>query len=207
MKGRQDIASELEQISQLMAGMPDKPVFTVPDGYFEQFPEQMLLRVKSLDHAALSAAEEIAGLSPLLAGLDRNMPMKAPEGYFNRDNIVPNPEKEQAPVVSIARRSFRMYAVAASLVAILGFAMLLFRMSATEQAAVGSVNVSAELPKLSEKEMDDFLAAFPDLGASTEPITVASGSIVVEDMISDIDEKGLEEFLSEMPDVKTDKLN
>lgn len=207
MKGRQDIVSELEQLSRMMAELPHTPVFTVPEGYFDRFPDLMLQKVKEMGETAVSAAEEIASLSPLLAGLDKTMPMKAPEGYFSGDNIAPPKEKEQARIVPMAKRSFRMYAIAASLVGILGFAMLLFNMSRNEQHGAGSVNIASELPKLSEKEMDDFLAAFPDLGASTEPITVATGSVEAEDMIRDIDEKGLEEFLSEMPDVRSEKLN
>lgn len=205
MKGNTDIRTELELISKPVAAIPDKPVFTVPDGYFDRFPELMLLKVKALDEE-LTADQETAAISPLLAGLGKKMPMQVPEGYFEK---IAQPERPvaSAPVVSMQKKSFRVYAVAASVIAVLGFAMLLYRMSVTEQPPMVSVSVKEELPKLSEQEMGDFLAAFPDLTAGTDPVNIVAGNMEVEEMITDVDEKGLEEFLSELPDLQSSKLN
>jgi hypothetical protein len=205
MQRSPDILKELGNISKTLSEIPDKPVFSVPDDYFERFPDLMLLKAKTPETADVNAAAEIASLSPLLAGLSRTMPMKAPEGYFSRPVLTGQQEKEPrpAPVIPMPRHRLHRYAVAASVVAILGSAMLFLRISVPEKPAQSQVNISAELPRLSEKELDEFLTALPDLDAGTESIALASVTLDIEGMITEVDEKGLQEFLSEMPDLQT----
>ena len=99
-----------------------------------------------------------------------------------------------------------MFAVAASVIVVLGFGALLFSQLSSDNSQLPTGNASVELPKLSDKEMDTFLKTFPDL-ASNDPITAINIPVDVEEMISDVDEEGLHEFLSDLPDVKSDKLN
>jgi len=47
MQRNPDILNELGNISKPLSEMPDKPVFSVPDGYFDRFPDLMLLKVKA----------------------------------------------------------------------------------------------------------------------------------------------------------------
>lgn len=206
------ILNELGNISKTLSEMPDKPVFSVPDGYFKRFPELMLQKVNAMDMADAAVtdpAQEIASLSPLLAGLSRDMPMKAPEGYFHAPSA-PGALVEKAvptPVVRLPVRRFHRYAVAASVLAILGSAMLFLKISGPDKTPQAEVSVSAELPGLSETELNEFLTALPELDAGTEPVALASASLDVEGMIAEVDEKGLQEFLSEMPDLQTVKNN
>lgn len=206
------ISNELGNISNTLSEISDKPVFSVPDAYFERFPDLMMRKVKAMDMADVSdndPAKEIASLSPLLAGLSRDIPMKVPEGYFNTPGIPGELVELQgpAPVVRMPFRRLHRYAVAASVLAILGSAMLFLRISTPDKTPQTQVSVPAELPGLSEHELNEFLTALPDLDTGAEPITLASANLDVEGMIAEVDEKGLQEFLSEMPDLQTIQKN
>lgn len=203
MKARADIQLELEQISKTVADMPRVQPYMVPEGYFEAFPGQMLKLALGLEGG--SASDEIAGLSPLLAGLSRKMPMSVPDGYFDSVKVpVEAPAPALAPVIPMGKNRFRLYAVAASVVAILGFGGLLLKMNQANTRNL--VNIGTELPKVSETEMDEFLNGFPDL-STTEPLVIAGNPAEIEDMISDVDEQGLKEFLSDQPETTPIKLN
>ncbi|HVG11878.1 MAG TPA: hypothetical protein VM843_02690 [Flavisolibacter sp.] len=72
-----------EELASLNSTLPPvkKPVFTVPDGYFENFSTSVLLKVQELE--AHSVASELANLSTLLPGLSKEMPYSVPENYFS----------------------------------------------------------------------------------------------------------------------------
>lgn len=86
--------SELQEISPMLAAdnSTGRP-FAVPAGYFEGFPDRMLVLARALASIPIEivetagAAEETAVLSPLLAGLSKKMPFDVPEGYFESATI------------------------------------------------------------------------------------------------------------------------
>lgn len=203
MRGKSDIQVELESLSRQVSEIPVTQVFTVPDGYFDQLPDQILGRIRALeaDHA-----EEIASLSPLLAGMSRKMPMSVPEGYFGEARIPSETsEKTAAPVISMTQNRFRGFAIAASVIAILGFGALLYTMN-QQQGNTDQLSVSKELPKVSEQEMDEFLSGLPDVSVP-EPIVVTGNPTEAEEMMRDIDEEGLADFLSDQPEITPKTLN
>jgi hypothetical protein len=53
--------------------------YRVPEGYFGEFPENLLRMIREIE----DPEEEIRAISPLLAGLDRKDPYKVPDGYFH----------------------------------------------------------------------------------------------------------------------------
>ncbi|WP_298736223.1 hypothetical protein [uncultured Chitinophaga sp.] len=124
-----DIAKELEEIVPGLH-LPPTPPFEVPAGYFNQLPEQVLQRIRSLE--AETVEEELSALSPLLSAAPRQLPLSAPEGYFDglSTRIMAGISQEQdtpapARVVPIrSRRRYRLWAVAASLLALLGLSTL-----------------------------------------------------------------------------------
>lgn len=71
-----------EELKALNSALPPvkKPVFSVPDGYFENFAVSVLSKIK--ENKAISVEDELADLSPLLAGLSKKMPLSVPENYF-----------------------------------------------------------------------------------------------------------------------------
>jgi hypothetical protein len=58
----------------------EQPVFTVPEGYFENFAASVLAKLKS--QPALQAADELESLSPVLAAIPKQTPYSVPENYF-----------------------------------------------------------------------------------------------------------------------------
>ena len=75
--------------SRFFTQTSDKPLaFSVPEGYFEGFAQNLLDKIKAGQNTVATPAsletpaEEIARLSPLLSGISRKLPYTAPEGYF-----------------------------------------------------------------------------------------------------------------------------
>lgn len=85
MNPSENIQAELQEISPLLASNPDrKPVFAVPDRYFEDLPALMLAQVTGeTDQKLAKDSQELAEISPVLAGLQRKMPYSVPQGFFD----------------------------------------------------------------------------------------------------------------------------
>ena len=79
MDSRTTIQEELKELNSSLPPVKE-PVFSVPDGYFENFAATVLSKIKG--EGAVSVSDELAGLSPLLAGLSKKMPLSVPENYF-----------------------------------------------------------------------------------------------------------------------------
>lgn len=89
MSTNKHIQDELRELNSTLPSDAKKPVFSVPENYFENFAASVLLKIK--EEAAVSAADELTSLSPLLAGLSKKMPFEVPENYFSTlDSEVPS---------------------------------------------------------------------------------------------------------------------
>jgi hypothetical protein len=80
MNSRNAIHEELQELSSSLP-MDKQPVFTVPEGYFENFAAAVLAKIKS-QHAT-ETDTELQELSPMLAAISKKMPFAVPEGYFS----------------------------------------------------------------------------------------------------------------------------
>jgi hypothetical protein len=74
MQKSSTILDELKQISQVVADLPARLPFEVPDGYFEQLPDKLAVIAKSADPE-----------SGVVNETNRNLPYSVPQGYF--DNL------------------------------------------------------------------------------------------------------------------------
>ncbi|KYP14174.1 hypothetical protein [Flavihumibacter sp. CACIAM 22H1] len=84
-----NIVSELKELAPVLVGLQETMPYQPPVGYFAEFPDKMLQRVRLEQTtgeinkpAPVSPGDEISSLSPLLAGLSKKMPFRVPEGYF-----------------------------------------------------------------------------------------------------------------------------
>lgn len=76
-----DIGQELKALdSPLQAFTKHANPFSVPEGYFDHFAQEMIERVRI---AGISNGEEASHLSPLLSSLQKEQPFSVPEGYFD----------------------------------------------------------------------------------------------------------------------------
>lgn len=81
MAQKATILDELKELNSSLAEAGLQPTYSVPAGYFEAFPDEVMRRIKALDVAG-DPSEELAALSPLLSGLSKKMPHTVPAGYF-----------------------------------------------------------------------------------------------------------------------------
>ena len=80
MTNRNTILNELRDLDSTLGNMSPQNLYTVPYGYFEGLPTQIMNRIRALE--ATNAKEELEYLSPLLSSVSKEMPYAVPAGYF-----------------------------------------------------------------------------------------------------------------------------
>lgn len=206
MPDRTIISNELSTISQTVANIPFLPVFTVPENYFAEFPEKMMEKIRE------DAGYETQLLSPLLGGIEKKNPYSVPDGYFAgfRENLktssVPDESVEPAPVIRMFPKKALKLSVAAMVAGIIGISAYLYFQLDSPVIPTAQVNINAELPKVSEAEMNDFLLSVPDM-PQTDILQMAGlDNLDFEDMLKDVQDSELQEFVKET-DLQPEKLN
>jgi hypothetical protein len=80
MTNRNIILNELKDLESFLGNYNPQNIYTVPNGYFEGLPTQILNRIKALE--ATNAKDELKYLSPLLSNVSKEMPYAVPAGFF-----------------------------------------------------------------------------------------------------------------------------
>ena len=80
MTNRNIILNELKELRSSLGSYSPQNSYTVPNGYFERLPTQILNRIKALE--ATDAKDELKYLSPLLSSVSKEMPYAVPAGFF-----------------------------------------------------------------------------------------------------------------------------
>jgi Fe-S cluster biosynthesis and repair protein YggX len=80
MNNRKHIQEELENLKSNLPYHLEKPVFTVPESYFDNFAASVFAKIN--EGVAVSVTDELNELSPLLASIKKKMPYEVPENYF-----------------------------------------------------------------------------------------------------------------------------
>jgi hypothetical protein len=223
-KNIQDELNELE--SSLKAGI--KPVFNLPEGYFENFPSTVLQRIRLHESEAKT---EISGLSPLLASLSRDMPLSVPNNYFEEFTPIAAEQSEvlasigktmpysvpahyfedlsdavharvwepKAKVVPFRKRVMRM-AAAAIITGLIAISGWVYFNQKSNDVSVNETGqwVSKKLDGVSNQDLEEFI----NITASdevSEPIA-ATAKPEVRNMLTDVSDSELENFLSEIPE-------
>lgn len=88
MTNRNTILNELNDIGSTLGDYSPQNIYSVPNGYFEGLPAQILNRIKALE--AADSKEELGFLSPLLSNVSKEMPYAVPANYFQNlsENIL-----------------------------------------------------------------------------------------------------------------------
>lgn len=79
MNPKSNILQELQELNSQLVASPSNP-YTVPNGYFDGLPGQVMRRIKALE--ATNATEELGHLSPVLSLVSKQIPYTVPAGYF-----------------------------------------------------------------------------------------------------------------------------
>lgn len=211
MPDRKEILSELSMISNTVAELPFKPVFTVPEGYFDQFPEKLMKTIREEEKSDVRS--ELEQLSPLLASLERKMPFSVPDGYFSQleQDLLPEKEHTPAKVVEMYRpQRLRMLYAAAAVTAIIGFFTWFFVINNNNEPVQPEsvvVNMNSELPMVSESEISSYLATTPE-NIPLEPLSLAGVEEAdFDEIMNEINENELQQFINENPTFKIENMN
>lgn len=187
-----NISEELTSLSQHVAQLPKNTPFTVPNGYFDNFPARLM---DTIQHEA--PEQELIELSPLLKSLKHENPYTIPEGYFS-DLKVDIP-RDQVPVVGLfSVRSWIKYAAAACLIGIIA---TVFFVSKTENAPP-LASLSKEPETFQHKVSPDAIALYLEemdnlsVAETTENEQVETTNNLLVDMSSET----IKEILQEIPD-------
>jgi major membrane immunogen (membrane-anchored lipoprotein) len=140
----------------------------VPAGYFDNLADNILAKIKQ--QQVDNVAEELKTLSPMLYSVQNENVYTVPANYFESlsDNLLEKVQPQQAKVVTMRKRNFTFikYAVAAVFTGIIMFgAFKFFKVDGSttftkdDYAKVKKVNVDAELDKISDEEIVNFIQA------------------------------------------------
>jgi len=80
MTNRNTILNELRDLDSTLGNLSPQNLYSVPYGYFEGLPTQIMNRIKALE--ATNAKDELEFLSPLLSNVSKETPYSVPDGYF-----------------------------------------------------------------------------------------------------------------------------
>jgi len=146
MHSNDTIQNELKELNSILAGISNKNVYTVPDGYFDVLSHDILMAVQQQDIQVtdnstvpvgyfdgladsimnkIKARSAEAESSELLAGLKGINVYRVPAGYFENlaTNITARLHQPAKVIVMERRSSFFRYAAAAAITGIIGLSV------------------------------------------------------------------------------------
>ena len=152
------ITNELTEVSPLVAGIEPLPTREAPSGYFNELPNSIVSKLKSLD--------ENSDPSTILEKADKANLLAVPTNYFEKlnDNIlfkIKN-SKSSARIISI---SFIKWAAAACVIGLIGYSVYnKFFFTSTEKENDKEWQQSFKLSKaiIQKNEFDLFLNQLDD---------------------------------------------
>jgi hypothetical protein len=239
MNSRNAIQEELKELSSFLP-YDKQPVFTVPQGYFENFAASVWSRINS--QHPMDTADELAELSPVLAAIPRKMPFTVPENYFSEltDNLPAMTSNDQLPeslqqhhrhmpftvptgyfegvadsvlakvkvkkpvgkVVSFGMRPWMRIAAAAvvtGLIVVSGIAYFGNTGKSIDPNSQPDEWISQKLKNINSKELDEFIRTVDITSSSKELAQSANGEAEVRKMLKDVSNSELDAFLNQLP--------
>jgi len=187
---------ELAHLSPMLNAMSKTGPYTVPAGYFDSIEKKLAEIIFTGKDQTVE--EELETLSPLLLQLKDKPTYSVPEHYFEQLEQTNRSTAgvQETKVISIARRRWVRYAVAAivvGLVATIGFRVL------SKKETVDSTDKSlAWVEKNLKKVSTD------DINAFVESVSTESTDIVktetkdeVRNLLKDVSDKEIQDFLND----------
>jgi hypothetical protein len=238
MNSRNAIQEELKELSSFLP-YDKQPVFTVPQGYFENFAASVWSRLNS--QHPMDSADELAELSPVLAAIPRKMPFTVPENYFSEltsslpamtsNDHLPEvlqhhrqmpytvPEgyfegvaesvlakvkvkKPVGKVVSFGMKPWMRIAAAAvvtGLIVLGGIAYFGNNSKSIDPNSQPDEWISQKLKNINSKELDEFIRTVDISFSSKELAASANGEAEVRKMLKDVSNSELDAFLNQLP--------
>lgn len=197
-----DAASELNDLSPLLAGVSKTMPFSVPSSYFEK----NLQTTPALE-------EEIE--STVFAAVGKTLPYGVPENYFDNlpEQVLAKVRKPEAKVVPMYRRTWMRVAAAVIVTGGLVFGGLQIfsnkqqqnsdSLAATTQkntnvqVADNKAPVVQEIKKVSTKDLEEFVKSVPITAAA--PKKEPPSKTETKELLKDVSVNEMENFLAAVP--------
>ena len=198
-----DAKEELEYLSPLLSTVSKKTPYSVPAGFFQGLGNNIVQQISEpTNHLqkksfGQTSEEEIESLSPLLSSLKNKNPYSVPAGYF--ETLDTKVDKKEAKVISITKRRWYRFAVAAAVIGIVVIGGLLFMnqgqpdVNKNPRAWVNK-NVNK---KVSQEKIDEFVKLAEDESINTTEDSDASKQAEIKELMKDVPEKEIEDFLND----------
>jgi hypothetical protein len=187
IKGETPVSAteELVQLSPLLAGIPRKMPYTIPEDYFQSNIEGL--------KAFTSESEE----SLVLSFIEKEMPYEVPTGYFSNvpEQVLEKVSNQGTKVVPLGRRKWMRLAVAAAVTGIMVVSGIFYFNNRGNNGATNDPVTAVE--KATTEELNDFI--------KTTAVTDDQSQVTVnnnpktEKIFADVSDKELNDFLDQMP--------
>lgn len=218
METRIQILTELQEFAPYLGKLQIFQVpYAVPAGYFEDFTEILMSRIRfeAIDFEGsagdISSKDEISEISPLLASLKSSNPYHVPTGYFESlsakipltenspSKLVALPGSNKTRKISMPMRIVR-YAAAACIVGLIGIVSF----NITQHLKIDPVT---SLNGVSDQDMANFLDAAdvhwtPDNSPSTETVSTDFNDNEIHELLSGVPDAELEDYSLALPEEK-----
>ena len=187
IKRGSDAGDELPGLSPLLASLPRKMPYSVPEDYFNLDPLPVVTEEKD---------------TALLSLIERQTPYQVPYGYFDEfpGNMVRRLNRQEGRVVRMgAPRRWMRLAVAVVSAGIIILSGVFYFNSKNNMAVDNPQWVSKQLKGVSDRELDEFVRTVSPAQGTTDPAASEAGEDV-ETLLSDVPDSELQAFLDQMPE-------
>lgn len=191
------IKSEQEPVYYFSAVTPYK----VRDNYFTNLPEEILGKALGQHEYKNEVAEELETIAPLLNKISKKPIFNVPAGYFEKEPVpYQKTTKVAAKVVSLnvtGKKLFR-YLGAAVITALLAVGAYLIAGKESLNSQAKSNSEMAEIKKLSEQEILDFLKTNSFAGnATSAAYNTTAKENDIKSSLRQMSDKEIQQFLQE----------
>jgi len=181
-------AEELASLSPLLAGLPKKMPYDLPQNYFTTL---------SNDVPALIQEDE---LPAILAEHTRSNPYEVPMGYFDTlpTQVIAKIAPKQAKIVSFNRTRWMRVAAAALVTGAIAISSLVYynNRSSTNLYSSSEAWIANQLKNISNQDLDSFIESAD--ATSTEQMATANVADVGQ-LLNDVSVKEIDAFLAQIP--------
>ena len=188
---------ELKYLSPLLSNVSKEMPYAVPAGFFQNLSADILKKISEHQDYETSE-EEIESLSPLLSSLKNKNPYSAPAGYFEK--LETGIEKQETKVISMTKRIWYRFAVAAVVIGIIAISGLtIFRSKQVDPNKNPQAWIEKNVDKkVSKDKIDEFVTLSND--DSNEKVDIeseAAKKAEIKELMKDVPEKEIEAFLND----------